>query len=63
MRGVVEGARPILVAALAFIVLLAGLTITVAIRSGPDVLTAVSVLILAMFGFGIVGALRHPDDG
>lgn len=55
--------RPILVAALAFIVLLAGLTIAVAIRTGPDVLTAVSVLILAMFGFGIVGALRHPDDG
>ncbi|HEV2812046.1 MAG TPA: hypothetical protein VGW10_02240 [Solirubrobacteraceae bacterium] len=52
--------RAILAAALAFIALLAGLTIAVAIEHGPDVLTVASLLVLAMFGFGIVGALRHP---
>ena len=54
--------RPILAAALAFIALLAGLTILVAIREGPDVLTVASLIILAMFGFGILGALRNPDE-
>jgi hypothetical protein len=54
--------RPILAAALAFIVLLAGLTIAVAVREGPDVLTVASLIILAMFGFGILGALRDPGE-
>jgi hypothetical protein len=52
--------RAILAAALAFILLLAGLTVTVTIQEGPDVLTVGSLLVLAMFGFGIVGALRNP---
>ena len=52
--------RAILAAALAFIALLAGLTISVLVREGPDVLTLASLLVLAMFGFGIVGALRNP---
>ncbi len=47
---------------LAFIALLAGLTLSVAIEHGPDVLTIGSLLVLGMFAFGIVGALRHPDD-
>ena len=47
---------------LAFIGLLAALTLSVAIEHGPDVLTIGSLLVLAMFAFGIVGALRHPDD-
>ena len=54
--------RAILAAALAFIVLLAGLTLAVAIEHGPDVLTVGSLLVLAMFAFGIVGALRHPPE-
>ena len=54
--------RPILAAALVFIALLAGLTILVAVREGPDVLTVASLIILAMFGFGILGALRNPDE-
>ncbi len=54
--------RPILAAALAFIVLLGGLTLAVAIEHGPDILTVGSLLVLAMFAFGIVGALRHPDE-
>jgi hypothetical protein len=54
--------RAILAAALAFIALLAGLTIAVAIEHGPDVLTVGSLLVLAMFGFGILGALRNPPE-
>jgi hypothetical protein len=52
--------NPILIAAIVLIVILGGLTIIVTIRTGPDILTLVSLLVLAMFGFGIVGALRHP---
>jgi hypothetical protein len=50
----------ILVAALAFIGLLGALTVSVTVREGPDVLTVGSLLVLAMFAFGIVGALREP---
>lgn len=49
-----------LVAALALIVLLAALTLVVTIRNGPDPLTLLSLLVLAMLGFGILGALREP---
>lgn len=45
---------------LVFIVGLGALTIEVAIDEGVDVLTVLSLLVLALFGFGIVGALRHP---
>ena len=54
--------RAILVAALVFIALLAALTVTVAIQHGPDILTLGSLLVLAMFGFGILGALRNPPE-
>jgi hypothetical protein len=50
----------ILVAVLAMIVVLGGLTIAVVVRNGPDPLTVVSLLVLALFGFGILGALREP---
>ena len=50
----------ILGAALAFIALLAGLTVADAVNNGVNVLTIGSLLVLAMFGFGILGALRHP---
>jgi hypothetical protein len=50
----------ILASALLFIAVLGGLTAVVVVRNGPDVLTIGSLLVLAMFGFGIVGALRHP---
>ena len=53
----------ILAAVLGFIALLTALTVSVLVREGPDVLVAASLLILALFGFGIVGALRHPPDG
>jgi hypothetical protein len=51
---------PVLVCVLAFVAVLGGLTLAVAVREGPDILTVVSVLVLAMFAFGVVGALRHP---
>lgn len=54
--------KPVLVAALVFIALFAALTVFDIVEHGPNFLTAVSLLILAMFGFGIVGALRQPPD-
>jgi hypothetical protein len=53
---------PVLVAALAFIALLAFLTVDVIAQRGFDVVVGLSLLVLAMFAFGIVGALRHPPD-
>lgn len=47
---------------LVFIVGLGYLTIEVAVSHGVDILTVLSLLVLALFGFGIVGALRHPPD-
>ena len=54
--------QAILAIVLVFIALLAALTIHALIQSGPDILTVLSLLVLAMFGFGVVGALRHPPD-
>ena len=58
MRAVALGA------ALAMTGLLGVLTVVTLVRNGPDPLTLVSLLVLALFGFGILGALRHPppDD-
>ena len=50
----------ILVSALLLIALLGALTVSVTLREGPDVLTALSLLVLAVLGFGVVGALRDP---
>ena len=52
----------ILVIVLVFIALLAVLTVHALVEGGPDILTVLSLLVLAMFGFGVVGALRHPPD-
>jgi hypothetical protein len=54
----------ILAAALAFVILLAGLTISVTIEQGFDVLTVLSLLVLALIGFGVLGALLNqpPDE-
>jgi hypothetical protein len=50
----------ILAAALLFIAILAGLTVLAAVSGGVNVLTVVSLVVLALFGFGIVGALLRP---
>ena len=54
----------ILRVALVFIVLFAALTVDALIRRGTAVLipAVLSLLVLALFAFGIVGALRHPPD-
>jgi hypothetical protein len=52
----------VLAIVLVFIAALLALTIHALVQSGPDILTVLSLLVLAMFGFGIVGALRHPPD-
>jgi Na+-driven multidrug efflux pump len=54
----------ILWVALVFIALFAAGTVDALIRGGTAVLVpgVLSLLVLALFGFGIVGALRHPPD-
>ena len=44
------------------IALLGYLTVNVLIREGFDILVATSLLILAMFAFGVVGALIDPPE-
>ena len=53
----------LLVVALVFTGLLAAGTVSSAIsRGGPSVLEIFGLLVVAMFAFGIVGALLHPPD-
>ncbi len=49
-------------ATLALIGLLAFLTINVLIKDGFDILVLVSLVILAAFSFGVVGALINPPS-
>ena len=51
-----------LAAALALIALLAFLTLSVAVEHGVDVLVVVSLIVLALLGFGVLGALTTPPD-
>jgi hypothetical protein len=46
--------------ALLFVAFLAFLTLYVLFTSGPDLLVLISLLILALFGIGIFGALGRP---
>jgi small neutral amino acid transporter SnatA (MarC family) len=52
----------VLVAALAMILLLAGLMVADLAQFGVQALDVAGLLVVALFGFGIVGALRHPPD-
>jgi hypothetical protein len=47
---------------LLLICLLGFLTISVAVEHGIDILVIVSLLILALLGFGVIGALTTPPD-
>jgi hypothetical protein len=50
--------------ALVFVAVLLFLTLFVLIWTGPDVLVVVSLVVLALFAFGVIGALATPpDDG
>jgi hypothetical protein len=54
----------VLVASLGIIGLLAFLTASVAIREGFDILVLVSLIVLALLGVGVLGALTStPPDG
>jgi hypothetical protein len=52
----------VLGAALLFAIALLALTVHAAVTGGIDVLTALSALVLALVGVGIVGALLHPPE-
>jgi hypothetical protein len=51
-------------ASLALICLIAVLTVSVAVADGIDILVVVSLIVLALLGFGVLGALTStpPDD-
>jgi hypothetical protein len=48
----------------AFFLLFAAMTIGVVVEHGFDVITALALLVLALIGFGVVGALLNqpPDE-
>lgn len=54
--------RPVAVAALVFVAGFGALTVADVVDNGPTILSALSLLILAMLGFGIGGALRQPPE-
>jgi hypothetical protein len=47
---------------LLFVAGMGALTIEAVMDQGFDLLTGLSILVLALFGFGVVGALRHPPE-
>jgi hypothetical protein len=53
-----------LIGSLALICLVAALTISVAADEGVDILVIVSLVVIALLGFGVLGALASPppDD-
>ncbi len=53
----------VLLGALALIGLLTFLTLDVLLREGVDILVLTSLFILALLGFGVLGALTNPPDG
>lgn len=48
--------------ALLIVALLAFLTIRVAIHDGIDAVVIISILVLALLGVGVIGALGAPPD-
>ena len=49
-------------AALVFCCVFGFLTVYVMITSGPDLFTGLSLIVLALLTFGILGALTEPPD-
>lgn len=57
------GARRIILGiALVFTLGIAALTVDVMMKGGFDILVAFALLVLALFTFGIIGALLHPPE-
>lgn len=46
----------------AFVALLAALTLGVIADSGLDILSLTSLIVIALLAFGLIGALRNPPD-
>jgi hypothetical protein len=57
-----RGRTAALVATLGFVGLLAVLTIDVVVQTGVDVLVILALVVLAMVGYGVLGALRHRPE-
>jgi hypothetical protein len=54
----------VLIASVGIIGLLAVLTVSVAVQDGIDILVVLSLIVLALLGFGVLGALSStPPDG
>ena len=54
----------VLIASMGIICLLAFLTVSVTLREGIDILVVLSLIVLALLGFGVLGALTStPPDG
>jgi hypothetical protein len=58
----VSGRVVALVGTLAMVLLLGGLTVDVMVRTGFDVLVLISLAIVGMVGFGVLGALFNPPE-
>ena len=55
--------RPaITIVALIFVCAFGFMTLYVLLRSGPDLLTGLSLIVVALMAFGILGALTEPPD-
>jgi hypothetical protein len=48
--------------ALLFVCGLGFMTLYVILRSGPDLLTGLSLIVIVLMAFGILGALTEPPD-
>jgi hypothetical protein len=55
-------AQAVLILAAALIAFLAYLTVRVMINDGFDVLVGISLIVLAILGFGVLGALGSSTD-
>jgi hypothetical protein len=51
-----------LIGSLALIGLLAALTISVAVDEGVDILVVLSLIVIALLGAGVLGALASPPS-
>jgi hypothetical protein len=56
------GRRFALGAALSLLAVLTFLTVALIVQDGIDARTVVSLIILALIGFGVLGALNQPPD-
>jgi hypothetical protein len=52
----------ITIIALIFVCAFGFMTVYVMLRSGPDLLTGLSLIVVALMAFGILGALTEPPD-